>query len=226
MASERKLTEKQLDILHDHYKETFARIRDAEASRDRLFLVLIGLFALLSLEIGYPAALGGTLGTLNIAGGELNLQALPLPALLNITWVLTLAIGLRYCQTSILINRQYPYLHLLEETISAAVGGDDLYQREGKVYLRGYPLMLNVAWFVYGILFPAIVMIASALLVWVGICQVDIPSISHCFRCSPCRCADLCVFYVPGTARNRRQVQQVASLTSHTCIVNACRSPR
>ena len=97
--------QKQLEILHDHYKETFARLRETEASRDQLFLWVIGLFALLSLEIGYPAAIGGSLGKLSIAGGELNLQALPLPALLNVTWVLTLAIGLRYCQTSVLVNR-------------------------------------------------------------------------------------------------------------------------
>jgi hypothetical protein len=167
VATEKHLTDKQLEILHDHYKETFARLREVESSRDRLFLWVIGLFALLSVEIGYPAAIGGALGKLNIAGGELNLQALPLPALLNVTWVLTLAMGLRYCQTSVLVNRQYPYLHSLEETISPELGGGDLYQREGKVYLREYPLLLDVAWFAYGILFPLIVMFATfGLAIW------------------------------------------------------------
>ncbi len=87
------MTDKQLEVLHDHYKETFARLREAEASRDRLFLWVIGLFALLSLEVGYPVAIGGSFVKLTIAGGELNLQALPLPALLNATWVLTLWFG-------------------------------------------------------------------------------------------------------------------------------------
>lgn len=167
MATEKHLTDKQLEILHDHYKETFARMREVEALRDRLFLWVIGLFALLILEIGYPAAIGGALGKLSIAGGELNLQTLPLPALLNATWVLTLAIGLRYCQTSVLVNRQYPYLHTLEDAISPELGGGDLYQREGKVYLREYPLVLDVAWFAYGILFPLIVMFAAlGLAIW------------------------------------------------------------
>lgn len=167
VATERQLTDKQLEILHDHYKETFARLREVETLRNRLFLGVIGLFALLILEIGYPAAVGGTLGKISIAGGELNLQALPLPALLNATWVLTLTISLRYCQASVLVNRQYPYLHMLEETISPEVGGGDLYQREGKVYLRGYPLLLDVAWLAYGILFPLIVMLAAiGLVIW------------------------------------------------------------
>jgi hypothetical protein len=161
VTTERQLTDKQLEILHDHYKETFARLRAAEALRDRLFLWVIGLFALLSLEIGYPAAVGGALGKLSIAGTELDLQALPLPALLNATWVLMLTISLRYCQTTVLVNRQYPYLHTLEEAISPEVGGGDLYQREGKVYLREYPLLLNVAWFAYFILFPFIVMFST-----------------------------------------------------------------
>jgi len=165
----------QLEILHDHYKETFARIRQAESSRDRLFLAIIGIFALLIVEIGYPGTVSTTLDTLNIVGGTVSLKAIPLAALLNATWVLALTIGLRYCQTSVLVSRQYPYLHLLEETISTAVGGGKLYQREGKVYLEGYPLLLNVAWVVYGFLFPIIVMLAAVGLVTAEFTQLPYP---------------------------------------------------
>lgn len=166
------LTDKQLDVLNDHYKDTFTRLRENEQARDRLFLWLIGLFALLILEIGYPAAVGGSLGKLSIAGGELNLQALPLAALLNASWVLTLVVGLQYCQATIRVNRQYPYLHALEETISPALGGGDVFRREGRVYLREYPLLLDVAWFTYGILFPFIAMGAALWLAhseWFGL---------------------------------------------------------
>ena len=142
---------------------------------------LIGLFALLSLEIGYPAAVGESLGKLRVAGNELDLQALPLPALLNFTWVLTLVIGLRYCQTSVLVNRQYPYLHSLEETISPQLGGGDLYQREGKVYLKDYPQILDVAWFAYGILFPLIVMVAALALIYWECTRVAYPPLHTLF---------------------------------------------
>lgn len=167
MHEDTNLTDVQLNVLHDHYKETFARLKEMEGKRDRLFLGVIGLFALLCLEIGYPADVGGTLGQVTIWGGELNLQSLPLPALLNVTWVLLLAIGLRYCQVTVHVNRQYPYLHLLEEKISPRIGGGNLYRREGKVYLTEYPLLLDVAWFAYGFLFPLIVILAaSALIAW------------------------------------------------------------
>lgn len=161
------LTDKQLDVLHDHYKETFARIHEEEKSRDRHFLALIGLFALLCLEIGYPAALGGSLGTAHILGGELHLDALPLPALLNLTWTLTLVITLKYCRITVWVSRQYPYLHALEEHISGEMGGGNLYRREGKVYLTDYPLLLDVSWFIYSVLFSLIIIGATILLaVW------------------------------------------------------------
>jgi hypothetical protein len=178
VAVDQQLTDKQLDILHDHFKESFARLKEVEVSRDRLFLWMIGLFALLSVEIAYPAATGGSLGKLSIAGGELNLQALPLPALLTATWTLrtlTLAMGLRYCQKTVLANRQYSYLHSLEEAISPAVGGGDLYRREGRVYLKGYPLFLNVAWVAYVILFPLIVIVATCGLVWWELTRLQYP---------------------------------------------------
>jgi uncharacterized integral membrane protein len=174
-------TDKQLEILHDHYKETFARIREVEKSRDRLFLWVIGLFVLLSLEIGYPAAIGGALGKVSIAGGEFDLQGLPLPALLTATWVLTLAIALRYCQATVFVARQYPYLHMLEENISPLIRDDksgppaldaNIYRREGKVYLSEYPLLLNVAWIAYVFVFPVIVIVATLALAfweWTGL---------------------------------------------------------
>lgn len=155
------MTETPLDVLHDHYKDSFSHIREREKQRDRLFLILIGLFALLSLQVLYPAAFGGVLGPLKVSGAEVDLGALPLPALLSASWVFTFAIALRYCQVSIDVERQYPYLHALEEKISAAIGDRDLYRREGRAYLQNYPLFSDWAWFCYVFLFPAIVALAT-----------------------------------------------------------------
>ncbi len=155
------MTETPLDVLHDHYKDSFSHIREREKQRDRLFLVLIGLFALLSLQVLYPADFGGALGPLKVSGAEVDLGALPLPALLSASWVFTFAIALRYCQVSINVERQYPYLHALEEKISEAIGDRDLYRREGRAYLQNYPLFSDWAWFCYVFLFPAIVALAT-----------------------------------------------------------------
>lgn len=159
--------EKRLDVLHDHYKDTFARLREAEKLRDRLFIWVIIVFALLALEIGYPLAFRGTAGTLDAGGGKLDFRSLPLPALLDATWVLTLALVLRYCQTSISVDRQYRYVHLLEDTISPLLGGNKVYRREGEMYLSNYPMLLNVAWIAYVIVFPLLATIGTVgLLFW------------------------------------------------------------
>src|SRR5215216_1754172 len=134
------MTDTRLDILHDHYKESFAYIREREKERNRLFLILIALFALLALEIQYPINFQGALSKIKVLDVEVELSALPLPAFLVATWTFVLVIALRYCQTSINVERQYDYIHMLEDKISPELGDGDLYRREGRAYERDYPL--------------------------------------------------------------------------------------
>lgn len=181
MAAEQTLTDKQLEIVHDHYKDTFERIRWFERSRDRLFLWAIVLFALLFLEVGYPADFGGSLRSLSILGGEVNLSHLPLPALLNATWVLTLAVCLRYCSASLWIDRQYPYLHALEKVLSPQLGGGIVYNREGDVYLSNYPMSVNVAWYAYVVIFPLIALFATLSLIVLEWNRLPYPVIHRIF---------------------------------------------
>lgn len=175
------IDEKKLEILHDHYKETFAHVRERERSRDRLFIWVIVLYALLAVEIGYPAEFSGSMGTLRILGGDLDLSALPLPALLSATWVMTLAIALRYCQTSIWITRQYGYVHYLEDVISPAVGGGDRYRREGNVYLKDYPLALDMTFVAYVLVFPLIVVLATLGLTYWECARLDYSPVHRLF---------------------------------------------
>jgi len=131
--------DKQLEILHDHYKESFSLIRSREKQRDILFLVLIALFALLIVEIKYPLNFGEAIGNLNLQFGDIQLAKLPLAALLSVSWVFTFTIALRYCQTTVAVDVQYRYLHMLESKISKFFNDTNLYRREGKAYLEDYP---------------------------------------------------------------------------------------
>ena len=156
----------RLEVLHDHYKESFSYIRERERERDRLFLILIALFALLALEIQYPINFKGAVGTLSFLGIELNVDALPLPAFLTATWVTVLVITLRYCQASTNVERQYKYLHTLEEKISAELKDDVLYRREGRAYTSGYPLFSWWAYRFYVVVLPVIAMIATVVMIY------------------------------------------------------------
>jgi hypothetical protein len=170
-----------LDVLHDHYKESFSYIRERERERDRLFLILIALFALLALEIQYPINFKGALGTLTFLGIELNVDALPLPAFLTATWVTVLVITLRYCQASTNVERQYEYLHTLEDKISAQLGDDELYRREGRAYESGYTPFSWWAWRFYVVVLPAIAIVATCVLIYQEWIRLEYPLLYKLF---------------------------------------------
>ena len=171
----------RLEILHDHYKESFSYIRERERERDRLFLILIALFALLALEIQYPINFKGAVGTLSFLGIELNVDALPLPAFLTATWVTVLVITLRYCQASTNVERQYNYLHTLEDKISAVLGDEELYRREGRAYETEYPLFSWWAYRFYVVVLPVIAIIATVVLIYQEWTRLDYTLLSRIF---------------------------------------------
>src|SRR5918995_7024935 len=171
----------RLEVLHDHYKESFLYIREREKERDRLFLILIALFALLALEIQYPINFRGTVGTLTFLGIELNVDALPLPAFLTATWVTVLVITLRYCQASTNVERQYKYLHTLEDKISAELKDDELYRREGRAYKsENSPFRWWVRRF-YVVVLPVIAIIATGVLIYQEWARLEYPLLGRIF---------------------------------------------
>lgn len=167
--------EKRLDVLHDHYKETFSRIRETEASRNRLLIWVIVAFGVLAVEVAYPAEFDGSFESLSVIGTQVALGGLPRAVLLSATWVLATTLALRYCQTSITVERQYPYLHRLEDEISPMLGGFPFYCREGKFYLEEYPPLLNVVFFGYVVLLPAVIIGASIAMVYQEWAKLDLP---------------------------------------------------
>jgi len=170
-----------LSLLHDHYKETFTLIREREAQRDKLFVWLLVIFALLAIEIQYPANFNGVLGHLKFAGNDIDLQQLPLSRLLNASWVFTAAFVLKYYQITKGVERQYDYLHMLEDRISGSLGDTDVYRREGRAYLEKYPLLLDWAWVYYTMLFPAAFAIAVVYLLAVECVSLHESMLSKAF---------------------------------------------
>ncbi len=164
--------DKQIEVLHDHYNKSFELIREREKQRDFLFLLLIGLYTVLLIEVKYPANFGDALGKLSLQIGDFQLGMLPLAALLSVSWIFTFTVALRYCQATVAVEVQYRYLHLLEGKISKLFNDENLYQREGKAYLEDYPLYREWVWFVYVILFPIILCLGTAIIItteWQGL---------------------------------------------------------
>lgn len=162
----------RIEILHDHYKDTFTLITSRERIRDRLFFWTIVVFAILAFQIQYPANVHGSLGSISVGGNIINLNLVPLGVLVDATWVFLAAAVLKYCQTTKSVERSYPYLHLLEDQISTALGDDRVYRREGRAYLSDYPRLLHWAWRFYTILFPLAMIVAAIYLYSVEVAEL------------------------------------------------------
>jgi hypothetical protein len=153
--------DQKLAILHEHYNESFNLIRKREEQRDFLFFILIVVFVILILQIQYPANFGGAIGKVSILGAEIDLNKIPLAPLLNASWTLCFVVALKYAQTTLIIERQYPYLHNLEEKISSLLNDSRVYIREGKSYFHNYRSFQDWIWFCYTVLLPIVVAFAT-----------------------------------------------------------------
>lgn len=156
----------KLNILHDHYKESFLYIRDREKQRDRLFLFIIALIGILFLEIQYAEIFPNIFKSISLESFNLNLSTIPIFVFLSITWTYLFVLILKYCQIAIGIEKQYEYLHILEKKISNIFNDKEIYSREGRAYLKNYPIFSEFAWIFYVLIFPIIAILSTALLLY------------------------------------------------------------
>ena len=82
------------------------------------------------------------------------------------TWTVFLVITLRYCQNCIKVDRDYKYLHKLEDAISFLLDNGLLYTREGKAYRLDYPFFSKCVWIFYIVISPIIVALVHELAVF------------------------------------------------------------
>ena len=157
-------------LLHEHYKDTFAHIREREKQRDRLFLIVLAVLGLLVFQLQYALTLQQVVDEVSIAGFKMNLSKVPAPALLSLSWTFLTVVILRYYQVTVHVEKQYDYLHSLECSLSNALEGRYSIHRESSGYkTKKASLFRYWAWIFYTALFPAIVIVAvgwSLLLEW------------------------------------------------------------
>jgi hypothetical protein len=142
-----------LEILYDHYKETCNITAEVIKRRDRLLIYVVLTLALLVIQGILPEVSVSTLN--NILNHQFGITtSIDLSIIGSALWFLLLLFILRYCQTSIFIERQYTYLHELEGRIE-----NGLISREGKSYLSNYPIFSDWMWLLYTVIFPALLIL-------------------------------------------------------------------
>ncbi len=146
------------DILYDHYKDSYSLITKAEKKREFLFLFSLILSIFIVLQVGEPKlVLNLSEGFLkNKIGEKVTLNLNTVFSGLEFMWLWVL---MMYYQKNVSIDRQYEYLHSLEEKLSDIVK----IEREGRSYLNKYPWFLWLVFRVYTIVFPISILVVAIL---------------------------------------------------------------
>lgn len=130
-----------IDLLYDHYKDTYALSKQSQGHRNKLFVYLCVLEALsflflirpdTALEV-FAAGINAHFDT-GLVFGNVILQTL--------LWILIAYVTVRYCQETLYVERLYPYLDNLEKAIMQE-SKTKIFEREGEAYQRDYPMVLN-----------------------------------------------------------------------------------
>lgn len=157
--------ETEFNNLCSHYKDTYEIHLSSIKQRDTLFYALLVILALFSLQVASTELVNSTLS--NYANKQLDISIDKHSNLFGtILWFLLFGFSSRYYQTVIQIQRQYDYIHHLEEIISSKYSGTCAFTREGKSYLNKYPIFSNWIWLLYTISFPLIILLCSTIRIY------------------------------------------------------------
>ena len=146
------MEDKKLLLLIEHYNESFKLLQDKLKERNRIFVYLLFVLGIILFQIYTPQE------ALNMVSQFIS-QRMGLSAQIDllfiesIIWFILLAVTLRYFQIVVYIERQYKYIHKLENEIKPSFN-HQAFTREGLSYLKIYPRFLNWVYFLYAVFFP------------------------------------------------------------------------
>lgn len=152
--------EAKFNGLREHYKDTFEVHLSTIGQRDRLMYVLLSVLALFSLQLTSFTDAGKIFSQVIKESSHVDVSNSPGLIVLSL-WFALFAVSTRYYQVCIQIERQYGYLHALEDSLSRHYVSSNAYTREGATYLNEYPLLSNWLHALYTLLLPAFLLYVS-----------------------------------------------------------------
>lgn len=141
-----------LELLYDHYKETFNLNKEAQTRRNKNFIILCILEAFSFLLLVRPEKASELILEGINKKLDMTLQ-LSNTIIQTLLWLLIAYVMIRYIQDMLYIERQYTYLDNLEKEINE-LGKVNIFTREGEFYQKDYPMVLNFIDLFYKMLMP------------------------------------------------------------------------
>ena len=152
--------EKKIEILYDHYKDTFENQKASLNKRNLYTLICLGLIALLSFQISNPnesSNISDELIRKNIGDISINFSYINSILIFTLLWVVIM-----YYQINFFVEKIYKYLQEIEEKLTSELKPFEI-SREGKTYLDHYPWLSEVVHRIYTILFPFAIIIVAVI---------------------------------------------------------------
>lgn len=153
-----ELKSKKLELLNDHYKDSFCDVEEYQKKRDWFFLYIIAIMTILLFQINSPKEAQDIISEFIKKKLELDKQNIDLSFIGSLIWFALLGTSLKYFQTQVLIERMYKYVHNLEDLLSSEYDGK-AFSREGKSYLQNYPLYSSFVTRIYTVVFPLLIIL-------------------------------------------------------------------
>lgn len=152
--------ESKYSTLYDHYKESVTYLKNDLIKRDKITVGLLLLFAIyFVIEISpIDSVLLANKYITSKLGLALNINY---KTLATIILLLLLVLIVRYFQICLSIEKQYSYIHCVENKINT-MSSEELITREGYSYLKEYPLLLAVIHRIYNFFLPVVIIIAMS----------------------------------------------------------------
>ena len=161
---------KLVEVLSNHYSETFDQLKEVVARRDRLFLYILLVIFILLLYISSPTVMSDWVNSFfssQVTGATgTTMQPLINVAVIGVVLLLALlSFSHTYFQTVLHIERQYDYVYQLEEQL-ARFFSDKAFIREGKHYLNYKRRFSSWTKFIFWYLFPALYLLFILYFLW------------------------------------------------------------
>jgi len=150
----------KLNILAEHYYHTFDFLQTHLKKRDKLFSGVMLVLAVMLFIIYTPNETSNLINQILKEKFKLT-TSVNFLYIQSIIWFILLSLSIKYFQSVVFIERQYKYLHDLEDTLNKEFENGE-FTREGKYYLNNYPKLLDWASFLYSIIFPIVLAIVTS----------------------------------------------------------------
>lgn len=183
----------KIELLYDHYKDTYQIIKDTQSDRNRLFIIVCIICSIQFLLIASPESM------LNLAVAWIKETykfdiSIQISTVQTGMWLILLYFTMRYYQANTYIERQYTYIHKLENKIATLA--DLSFDRESSSYLDLYPKVLDEIYIIYTWIFPIVylIIITTKIVIEVKSFTLNIASIIDLlmFTC----CSSLTILYL------------------------------